>query len=70
MRAWAQDLESMAKPLCQQLLGALSQVLRDEQALEALEESVSSRRRGGGWGPGLPWPAGSPAPCAHSWSRA
>ncbi|CAK6439000.1 unnamed protein product [Pipistrellus nathusii] len=40
VRAWAQDLESMAKPLCQQLLGALSQVLRDEQALEALEESL------------------------------
>lgn len=40
VRAWAQDLESMAKPLSQQLLGALSLVLRDEQALAALEESL------------------------------
>ncbi|XP_045437193.1 gasdermin-D [Pipistrellus kuhlii] len=40
VRAWARDLESMAKPLCRQLLGALSRVLRDEQALEALEEAV------------------------------
>ncbi|XP_058421052.1 gasdermin-D isoform X2 [Diceros bicornis minor] len=38
VRAQARGLESLCKELCEQLLGGLGQVLRDELALQALEE--------------------------------
>ncbi|EPQ07012.1 Gasdermin-D [Myotis brandtii] len=40
VRAWAQRLESLSRQLCEQLLRGLRQVLQDEPALEALEESL------------------------------
>ncbi|XP_070248577.1 gasdermin-D [Myotis yumanensis] len=40
VRAWAQCLESLSRPLSEQLLRGLRQVLQDEPALEALEESL------------------------------
>ncbi|XP_059528442.1 gasdermin-D isoform X1 [Myotis daubentonii] len=40
VRACARRLESLSGPLCQQLLTGLRQVLQDEPALEALEESL------------------------------
>lgn len=50
VRAWARALEDASATLCGQLLGALGQVLWDEPALQALEESVSGPHGGGGWG--------------------
>lgn len=41
VKAWAMGLEGLSKGLCGQLLGGLGQVLRDEPALQALEDSVS-----------------------------
>ncbi|XP_055288261.1 gasdermin-D isoform X2 [Moschus berezovskii] len=38
--AWAVGLQGLSKGLCGRLLGGLGQVLRDEPALQALEESV------------------------------
>lgn len=38
--AWARHLENLSRPLCEQLLQGLRQVLWDELALEALEESL------------------------------
>ncbi|XP_060249634.1 gasdermin-D isoform X5 [Ovis aries] len=40
VKAWAVGLEGLSKGLCGQLLGGLGQVLRDEPALQALEESL------------------------------
>lgn len=50
VKAWASALENGSATLCGQLLGGLGQVLRDEPALQALEESVSRPHGGGGWG--------------------
>ncbi|XP_054564561.1 gasdermin-D isoform X2 [Eptesicus fuscus] len=38
--AWARGLEGLSRPLCEQLLRGLRQVLRDKPALETLEESL------------------------------
>uniref|UniRef100_A0A3Q1MQY1 Gasdermin D n=1 Tax=Bos taurus TaxID=9913 RepID=A0A3Q1MQY1_BOVIN len=40
VKAWAMGLEGLSKGLCGQLLGGLGQVLRDEPALQALEDSL------------------------------
>lgn len=48
VRAWARALENVSATLCGQLLGGLGQVLRDEPALQALEESVSRPHGVGG----------------------
>lgn len=48
VEAWAMGLEGLSREPCGQLLGALGQVLRDEAALQALDESV--RELGGVWG--------------------
>ncbi|XP_068381795.1 gasdermin-D [Eschrichtius robustus] len=45
--AWAVGLEGLSKEPCGQLLGALGQVLRDEAALQALDESLEHGLRGG-----------------------
>lgn len=47
MKACARLLKSLSGQLCEQLLKGLRQVLQDEPALEALEESVSSPWGGG-----------------------
>lgn len=41
VKAWAMGLEGLSKGLCGRLLGGLGQVLQDEPALQALEDSVS-----------------------------
>ncbi|XP_053516849.1 gasdermin-D isoform X2 [Artibeus jamaicensis] len=40
VKAWAGFLENLSKTLCEQLLRGLGQVLRDELALQTLEESL------------------------------
>nr|XP_042109907.1 gasdermin-D isoform X4 [Ovis aries] len=47
VKAWAVGLEGLSKGLCGQLLGGLGQVLRDEPALQALEESLEQGLCGG-----------------------
>uniref|UniRef100_A0A8C3WMK3 Gasdermin D n=1 Tax=Catagonus wagneri TaxID=51154 RepID=A0A8C3WMK3_9CETA len=45
--AWAAGLEALSREPCGQLLGGLGQVLRDEAALQALEESLEQGLCGG-----------------------
>ncbi|XP_067568772.1 gasdermin-D isoform X1 [Pseudorca crassidens] len=47
VEAWAVGLEGLSREPCRQLLGALGQVLRDEAALQALDESLEHGLRGG-----------------------
>ncbi|XP_022411152.1 gasdermin-D isoform X3 [Delphinapterus leucas] len=47
VEAWAVGLEGLSREPCGQLLGALGQVLRDEAALQALDESLEHGLRGG-----------------------
>ncbi|XP_059983964.1 gasdermin-D [Lagenorhynchus albirostris] len=47
VEAWAMGLEGLSREPCGQLLGALGQVLRDEAALQALDESLEHGLRGG-----------------------
>ncbi|XP_061294220.1 gasdermin-D isoform X1 [Bos javanicus] len=47
VKAWAMGLEGLSKGLCGQLLGGLGQVLRDEPALQALEDSLEQGLCGG-----------------------
>lgn len=47
VKAWAVGLEGLSKGLCGRLLGGLGQVLRDEPALQALEESLEQGLCGG-----------------------
>lgn len=60
VRSSAKGLENFSKMLCGQLLGALGQVLRDQEALQALVESVSKplgTGRVGGVGGACPRPS-------------
>nr|XP_058899323.1 gasdermin-D isoform X2 [Kogia breviceps] len=68
VRAWAVGLDSLSKEPCGQLLGALGQVLRDEAALQALDESLERGLRGG---PLEPWdgPVGAVLECLVFSSR-
>ncbi|XP_068839798.1 gasdermin-D [Capricornis sumatraensis] len=47
VKAWAVGLEGLSKGPCGRLLGGLRQVLRDEPALQALEESLEQGLCGG-----------------------
>uniref|UniRef100_A0A671FEM9 Gasdermin D n=1 Tax=Rhinolophus ferrumequinum TaxID=59479 RepID=A0A671FEM9_RHIFE len=61
----AKGLENFSKMLCGQLLGALGQVLRDQEALQVLEEAVSKplgTGRVGGVGGACPRPSRLTAP--------
>lgn len=57
VRAQAEGLEGLCKDLREQLLGGLRQVLREELALQALEEAVSKWGRAGGAGEACAQPA-------------
>lgn len=65
VRGWAQRLEGLSRPLCEQLLSALSRVLRDEQAPEAVEALEASLEQGlrGGQVEALPGPLGDVLQC-------
>lgn len=68
--AWAAGLEALSREPCRQLLGGLGQVLQDEPALQALEDSVSKLGGREGRAGACPCcPLTRPA-CAPSWSRA
>ncbi|XP_036137274.1 gasdermin-D isoform X1 [Molossus molossus] len=62
VKAWARVLENLSKPLCEQLLRGLEQVLWDEQALQTLEESLEQGRCCGRAEP-LPGAAGDVLEC-------
>nr|KAF6404847.1 gasdermin D [Rousettus aegyptiacus] len=62
VRAWARALEDASATLCGQLLGALGQVLWDEPALQALEESLEQGLCSGRAEP-LHGPAGAVLEC-------
>ncbi|XP_036686121.1 gasdermin-D isoform X3 [Balaenoptera musculus] len=66
--AWAVGLEGLSKEPCGQLLGALGQVLRDEAALQALDESLEHGLRGGLLEP-RDGPVGAVLQCLVSSSR-
>ncbi|XP_039701917.1 gasdermin-D [Pteropus medius] len=62
VKAWASALENGSATLCGQLLGGLGQVLRDEPALQALEESLEQGLCSGRAEP-LHGPAGAVLEC-------
>ncbi|XP_032465965.1 gasdermin-D isoform X2 [Phocoena sinus] len=68
VEAWAVGLEGLSREPCGQLLGALGQVLRDEAALQALDESLEHGLRGGLLEP-RDGPVGAVLECLVSSSR-
>ena len=67
----ADGLKGLSGELCGQILAGLMKVLREEPALESLQEEVSSLLEWAGWVGPAPGPSGSPAPpYVPSWNRA
>lgn len=69
---WAQvrALRCLSRELCGQLLAGLAQVLREERALQTLEDEVSSPGAGGPAGGARTRRLDSPSGPVPSWSRA
>lgn len=67
----ADGLRGLSRELCRRILAGLAQALREEPALETLEEAVSSLGGQVGWvGPAPARRAHPPHWCVPSWSRA